>query len=564
MESGKDKRRYTRYKLTSEVTASLGGDFFRANINEFSLGGLSFHIDKKPITPGAIIDLKIKDLNLDIQGRVVWTKEEDPYLKVGIERLSIYGNLKHFPLSDIFLGLQRSEKTGILEMKNSPILKKIYIKNGDMIFATSNQEEDRLGEVLVKAGKLTLEQYYQSIESMKKTGKRQGAVLVELGYLKPKDLIWAVTHQVEEIILSLFQWKDGEFEFKEVALPSEEVIILKLSAANLIYRGIKRIDNFTYLKDGFFPMDAVPDYSADPMDLFQDIRLEPQDKEILFLIDGSRNVQGILSLSPLDNLQTMKMLYALMNAKLIEITEKGQEREDTITEEILKEPEEELDSAFVEKVEELHNRLPSIDYYNILGISKWSTPDEIKRAYLTKAKEFHPDRHFSLMSETLKNKLNTLFSHLTMAYKTLSNPQMKMEYDQDSSFKAVSMEGRTFEIAKAKFEEGKKAFWDKLYAEAAELFGQAAYLDSSVASYHFYFGMALAKVKKLREAQEAINRALTLDPLNANYITELGHIYLVLGFNSRAKAAFEKAIQLDPSNKRAAEGLQKIGDHPGA
>jgi curved DNA-binding protein CbpA len=553
MEKDKDKRRFTRYKLKSETTVSIGGDFFRAHISDFSLGGLSFHIDMKPITPGSIIDLTIEDLNLDIQGRVVWMKEEDASLKVGIERLSIYGNLKHFPLSDIFLGLQRSEKTGILEMKNGPILKKIYIKNGDMIFAASNQEEDRLGEVLVKAGKLTLEQYYQSIESMKKTGKRQGAVLVELGYLKPKDLIWAVTHQVEEIILSLFQWEAGEFEFKEVVLPSEEVITLKLSAANLIYRGIKKIDNFTYLKDGFFPMDAILGYSADPMDLFQDIRLEEQDKEILFLIDGSRNVQDILSLSPLDNLQTMKMLYALMNARLIEIKEKGQVREDTISEEVLKEPEGELDSAFIENVEELYNRLSSIDYYTILGITKWSTPDEIKKAYFKKAKEFHPDKHFSLMSETLKNKLNALFSHLTMAYKTLSHPQMKMEYDQNPA----SIESRTSEIAKVRFEEGKKAFWDKLYAEAAELFGQAAYLDSSVASYHFYFGMALAKEKKFREAQEAINNALKLEPLNANYMAELGHICLALGFNSRAKAAFEKAIQLDPSNKRAAEGLQK-------
>jgi curved DNA-binding protein CbpA len=308
-------------------------------------------------------------------------------------------------------------------------------------------------------------------------------------------------------------------------------------------------------------MDAILDYSADPMDLFQDIRLEEQDKEILFLIDGKREVQNILSLSPFDNLQTMKILYALMNARLIEIKEKGQEREDTITEEILKEPEEELDSSFMEEVEDLYNRLPSMDYYNILGITRWSTPDEIKRAYLKKAKEFHPDKHFSLISETLKNKLSALFSYITMAYKTLSHPQMKMEYDQDSSFKGASMESRPLEMAKVRFEEGKKALWDKLYAEAAGLFGQAAYLDSSVASYHFYLGMALAKEKKFREAQEAINNALKLDPLNANYMAELGHIYIVLGFNSRAKAAFEKAIQIDPSNKRATEGLRKTGDH---
>jgi tetratricopeptide (TPR) repeat protein len=135
---------------------------------------------------------------------------------------------------------------------------------------------------------------------------------------------------------------------------------------------------------------------------------------------------------------------------------------------------------------------------------------------------------------------------------------MKMEYDLKPSFKAASTGGSTVEMARARFEEGKKAFWEKSYPEAAELFAQAVYLDSSAASYHFYYGMALAQEKKFREAQEALNKAIKLDPLNANYMAELGHIYLELGFHARAKATFEKSIQLDPTNKRAAEGLQKI------
>ena len=68
-------------------------------------------------------------------------------------------------------------------------------------------------------------------------------MLVRLGYLKPQELVWAVRRQVEEIILSLFGFEgsSSEVEFKEEPLPSDEVITLKLSAANLIYRGIKRL-----------------------------------------------------------------------------------------------------------------------------------------------------------------------------------------------------------------------------------------------------------------------------------------------------------------------------------
>jgi len=558
MES-KDRRRFKRYKFISEYEFSIGGKSFKASIDNYGLGGLCLSSKEiSSLTLGAIIDIKIKDLNIDTQGKVVWAKKTGTVLKIGVEKSLISGRLRYFPLSDVLLDLQRSEKTGVLEMRNGPVCKKIYIKNGDMIFAASNLEEDRLGEVLLRAGRITLEQYTQSVDAMKKTGKRHGTALVELGHLKPKELIGAVTHQVEEILLSLFQWEDGEFGFIEGPLPTEEVITLKISAANLIYRGTKRINNFTYIKRACPPPDAILYYSADPLNLFQDIKLEEKDKGIFSLVDGSRKMEDILSLSPLDNFQTLKTLYSLLSARIIEVREKAPTK-DEIREEVLKGPEVEVDPSFEERVEDLYNRLSSANYYNILGVTKWSTPDEIKGAYYKKAKEFHPDRHFHLSSETLKNKLNALFSHLTVAYKTLSDPKTKREYDKSLSSTGAPVKGSNTEMARARFQEGKTAFRKRSYPEAVALFGQAVYLDSSIADYHFYLALALGKEKKLREAEESINKALKLDPFNADYMAELGHIYLKLGLNSRAKASFEKAIKYNPSNERAFEGLQKIG-----
>jgi curved DNA-binding protein CbpA len=559
MDSVKDRKKFKRYSHLAEFQIPIGGITYQAYTNNFSLNDICFTIKGMPtITSGTAVDIKIEELNLDIQGKVLWTKKNGLGFTVDVERRSISGLLKHFPLSDIFLDLQRNEKTGILEVKDGNICKKIYIKNGDITFAASNLEEDRLGEVLIKAGRLTLEQYSHSFDVMKKTGKRHGSVLVELGYLKPKEVFLAVTNQVEEIILSLFQWKEGRFEFKEGPLPSEEVITLKLSAANLIYRGCKRMDNITNIRNTFPPMDAILYYSKDPLNLFQDIKLYEKDKEIVSLIDGSRTLQEIFSMSPLNNFETVKTLHALISARIIEIHEKD-EMGDKIGEEVLRETEEVvLDSSFVEKVEELYNKLESSNYYELLEVTKWSTADDIKRAYYKKAKEFHPDRHFYLTSNTLKNKLDNLFSTLTIAYKTLSDLKMKKEYDESLSSRTLPGTGRNLDMAKAKFEEGKMALKKRLFADAAALFGQAVYLDNSVPDYHFYLGLTLENEKKLHEAEDAVNKALKLAPFNALYMAELGHIYLELGLNLRAKTTFEKAIKFDPSNERATEGLQKL------
>ena len=275
MSLNKDRRRFKRYKQQTECRLSIGGSSFKAHTIDFSIGGIGISVEDSPNFPEqAEIDLKVEDPKMNMKGKVVWLQRSGEHLRLGIEKLSISGCLRHYVMSDILLDLKRSNKTGILEVIKGPVVKKIYIKNGDMVFAASNEDEDRLGEFLLRARKITLDQYLQSVNILKKTGKRQGTILVELGFLTPSDLVWAVQNQVEEIILSLFQWEDGDFQFIEASLPTKEVITLKLSTANLVYRGISTIKGPTRIKSALPPMDSVLCYSPDPMNLFQDINLE--------------------------------------------------------------------------------------------------------------------------------------------------------------------------------------------------------------------------------------------------------------------------------------------------
>lgn len=66
------------------------------------------------------------------------------------------------------------------------------------------------------------------------------------------------------------------------------------------------------------------------------------------------------------------------------------------------------------------------DYYDILGVSKESSADEIKKAYRKQALEWHPDRHRGDDKETAEKK----FKDINEAYQVLSDPQKKSAYDQ--------------------------------------------------------------------------------------------------------------------------------------
>lgn len=64
------------------------------------------------------------------------------------------------------------------------------------------------------------------------------------------------------------------------------------------------------------------------------------------------------------------------------------------------------------------------DYYEILGIDKSASPDEIKKAYRKQAIKNHPDKNPD------DKQAEERFKEAAEAYEILSNPQKKQRYDQ--------------------------------------------------------------------------------------------------------------------------------------
>ncbi len=65
------------------------------------------------------------------------------------------------------------------------------------------------------------------------------------------------------------------------------------------------------------------------------------------------------------------------------------------------------------------------DYYQILGVSRNATQEEIKRAYRDKAKQYHPD-----MNPQNKKEAEERFKEISEAYEVLMDPQKRRLYDQ--------------------------------------------------------------------------------------------------------------------------------------
>ncbi len=151
------------------------------------------------------------------------------------------GDLGTTPFTDILSVLRLRQATGTLTCTVEGREKQVYVKGGQIIFALSREEKDRLGDVMIATGAITGVQLAKALEEHRRSAglKKLGAVLVELGYVTPRDLFSGLKAQVRQIIGSLLVATEGPFQFSQ-QLPSD-IIPLQIDLDGLVRQIIEKM-----------------------------------------------------------------------------------------------------------------------------------------------------------------------------------------------------------------------------------------------------------------------------------------------------------------------------------
>ncbi|HUP66135.1 MAG TPA: DUF4388 domain-containing protein [Thermoanaerobaculia bacterium] len=235
-------------------------------------------------------------------------------------RFEFRSDLESTPLPEVLLTIYRYRVPGVVECTAGDAVKRIFIDQGPIIFATSNQTEDSLGDRLLARGVITRAQYEESVRRLKISGneKRQGTILVEMGAMQPRDLFLNVRDQVQSVVWSIFDWESGTVRFVPGRDRQSEFIKLSIPIPEAVLQGVRQMGEARRLIARTGGKSAI--LERDETAGIAGLTLLADEIRLLESIDGSRTLYELVTSDPLHSpAHAAKLVYAFSLLGLIRV-----------------------------------------------------------------------------------------------------------------------------------------------------------------------------------------------------------------------------------------------------
>jgi curved DNA-binding protein CbpA len=451
-----------------------------------------------------------------------------------------------YPIPLKLRDILRNKSSGELIIKGENIDKRLYFLNGDLVFAKTNQIQERLGEILFKIGKIGRPQFWRIHKLLEGKNEKVGKVLVQNNILTQRDLFLALIYQVRIIAISTFGMYSGEWEFLKKTPKIPEDSNFRIDLGDVIVEGIKKIRNTAYYRNKFYyhspVVSAIPDTTKDT--LSEEIL---QFSGLLAKFENVSNDRIVSELNmPEDTYWLNVVLLFLLN--VLEFTETK------IEEEV---------SKNIDDIIRLYEKLRSekMDYYDLFGINSSASIDEVRNVYFKYAKKYHPDRVSQAPDPEIKEKSNYVFSEINKAYEILTDENKKREYDTKGHPEAGDEAAREKMIERARtlFRKAKTLYDHKKCWEAVALLEEAIRLNAKKASYYSLLGICQMELPNMRRvAEKNLQKAIELEPYNVEVYAALGLLFIAENQLKRAEGFFRKALSINPDHGVSRKKLNQL------
>lgn len=434
--------------------------------------------------------------------------------------------------------------------------KHLFFIDGDLVAAKTSVLEERLGNILYRMGKISLELWQDIPELISRKHEKLGKLLVQYNIIDQRALYEALKEQIRTIAVSLFTISQGEWDFVRKVPDIPEDSRLKIRLPEIIVSGMAHVDSISFFENQFYYQ--TPKTGIIPQPISKCL----SDEEIGFYKElsvysqlSSDKIIEAMGISEVKFWKKINLFYLL---NILDFDETSSTQEDTKVA---------IDAWMVEIIEEIMLHYQDIkalksDYYRLLGVAREAKPVAIRDAYNALLYKFQPENLKA--SPEIMDKIGFVLGEINKAFETLISDEKRRDYDSLGAEKPgpqpkQSKEDKR-EEAKKLFLKGKILFTDKRFMEAALALEKAVDLDDRKATYYLLLGRAQSEIPMLhRRAEESLKKAAEMEPWNPEPLYAMGLLFRAEDLPMRAEVFFRKAMELDVDHSLAGK-LQHTED----
>ena len=234
------------------------------------------------------------------------------------EELVIGGSLEEASLPELLRSICKNRESSILTFYSDDHQRSIFINDGQIIFAASNNIDERLGESLLRYGKVTLRNILDASNQVR-PGKRLGSILCDNQALTPEELVDGVRHQVLDIITNLFQMTSGRYELVLKRADTQEMILLNMTTEDIIFTGVKTITAWSRISKGIGSFASKWGPSSEAPKVIMSMNLSAEESHVFSLCEKAQfHTEDVCSMSYLPNFETCRILWGFLMVGAVE------------------------------------------------------------------------------------------------------------------------------------------------------------------------------------------------------------------------------------------------------
>jgi hypothetical protein len=315
--------------------------------------------------------------------------------------------------------------TGRLRIRSEQTEKFVYFEAGLPVMAASDDPADRMLAMLIREGVLDARQKDETVRVVDATGRKVGAVLVDLGFLRSDELLPSVRRHYESIILSLFSCTLGHWQVDPNVTAGPDRTRLLRHPVVLVREGLghgypaSKVSARLGTGKNVFLLDS----STGAADITSQVVLDKTELRVPLLFDGVRSLDDVVRASGISETAVLRIALTLTCFGVLRPVEGGASSHESSR---LGLRDLSIDR---ERIQARQAIAVESDYFAVLSVDRGADASDVRRAYARLVKELAPETVGPELWHELKQQIETIQEVLGEALRVLSTPVLRSAYE---------------------------------------------------------------------------------------------------------------------------------------